>query len=332
MVPIKNGSFLIIGGASLIGSHIAEQLVEGGAARVVIFDNFSLGTPENVHHLADNPKVEIKKGDVTRLPETVNAMEGIGGVFLVAGLLTTPLAADVWAGVDVNVKGLQNTLDAARWKGVGKVVFSSSVGVYAGTATDRYDECTPLTITQTNPASAIYGASKALGEALCRFYDQNFGLPSVFLRYCSVYGERLHRRSLNAPFILDVYAKVRRGEAPVIPGDGSEVHDYVHVADCARANLMAMESAVSGEAFNISSELETSTTELVQHILTAMKSDLVPVHGQDARAITFTTSRHLNYVRGKARDMLGWEPRIGVAEGIARMVAYLDETGGEGPA
>ncbi len=331
MVPVKNGSFLIAGGASLIGSHIAEQLVEGGARRVVILDNYSLGTPDNVRHLARNPAVEIRKGDITRLPETVNAMEGIEGVFLVAGVLTTPLAADVWMGVDVNVKGLQNVLDAARWQGARKVVFSSSVGVYAGTSTDEYGEDTPLTFTKANPASAIYGASKAMGEALCRFYEQKFGLHSVFLRYCSVYGERLHRRSLNAPFILDVYAKVKRGEAPVIPGDGSEVHDYIHVADCARANLMAMESAVSGEAFNISSEHETSTSELVGHILKAMKSDLVPIHGEDERKITFTTSKHLNYVRGKARDMLGWEPQIRVAEGIERMIAYLDECGGEVP-
>src|SRR3546814_7282621 len=68
----------------------------------------------------------------------MNAMEGIQGVFLVAGVLTTPLAADIWMGVNVNVKGLQNVLDAARWRGAGKVVFSSSVGVYAGTSADEY--------------------------------------------------------------------------------------------------------------------------------------------------------------------------------------------------
>src|SRR3546814_4425007 len=114
MVPIKNGRFLIAGGASLIGSHIAEQLVAGGAARVVILDNYSLGTPDNIRHLANHPGVEIRKGDITRLPETMNAMEGIQGVFLVAGVLTTPLAADIWMGVDVNVKGLQKDRKSTR--------------------------------------------------------------------------------------------------------------------------------------------------------------------------------------------------------------------------
>src|SRR4029077_20078082 len=96
----------------------------------------------------------------------------------------------------------------------------------------------------------LYSCTKMIGEAIGKLYAAKHGVQSISLRYSTVYGERQHFRGVNALYIIENYDRIARGERPTITGDGSEVHDYIHVSDVARANVMAMASDVTGETFN----------------------------------------------------------------------------------
>ena len=127
------------------------------------------------------------------------------------------------------------------------MIFSSSIAAYGEPTADIIDETTPWTWSNLQPGAALYAASKSMGENIGKLYHDRHGVKSVSLRYSSVYGERQHLRAVNSVYIIDTYDRLKRGERPIIPDDGREVHDYIHVADVARANLVAMESDVSRE-------------------------------------------------------------------------------------
>lgn len=321
-MKISGGTFLITGGASLVGSHIAEQLLAQGAGKVILFDNFSLGSPDTVAFLSDNPKVKLVRGDVLRINELYDAFEGVDGVFAVAAFLTLPLAQNPWLGLDVNVRGIQNVLDACRFRGVKKVILSSSVAVYGEGKVKDVTEDLPFDWQSLPPAGCIYGATKIIGENLCRMYQQRYGLDYLVMRYSTVYGERQHYRGVNALYIIEAYDAIAAGEAPVLPGDGSEVHDYVYVGDVARANVMGMESAASGESLNVVSGVDTSLNDIVAILLRITGSNQKAQYRDDPGKVRFTTSTKLGFNPGKAKKVMGWEPKTSVEDGIKRLVAW----------
>jgi UDP-glucose 4-epimerase len=322
-MELKGKSFLITGGASLIGSHIATQLLDAGVSRIVLFDNLSLGSEEAIAHLMGNAKVSLVRGDILRMHQLMEAMNGIDGVFAVAGFLTLPLSRDPWIGTEVNVRGHHTLLEASRWSGVKKVVFSSSAAVY-GTPLGLINEDHPFNTQGIGAAGRIYGATKIIGEALCKYYYQNYNLDYVALRYSTVYGERQHYRGVNALFITESYDRVRKGLPPLLPGDGSEVHDYVYVGDVARANIMSMASNITDEAFTITSGVETDLNQLAAIILRLTGSKLKPEYSTDTRVVAFTTTSELKYSRAKAEKMLGWVPQVDIEEGVRRLVAWRE--------
>ena len=129
-MQIQDNKFVITGGASLIGSHVADRLLAEGAGEVVLLDNFSLGTPETVGHLEGDSRVKLLKGDILRINELYDTFKGASGVFAIAGFLTIPMSQNPPLGLAVNVEGQVNTFEACRYAGVKKVVFSSSIAAY----------------------------------------------------------------------------------------------------------------------------------------------------------------------------------------------------------
>ncbi|MFC7540306.1 NAD-dependent epimerase/dehydratase family protein [Siccirubricoccus deserti] len=197
MLAVTGKAYLITG-ASLIGSHLTDALLAGGAAEVRLLDNFALGTSDTIAHLMDDPRVKLIRGDVLRLNEVLEASQGADGIFALAGFLTIPMLATPSLGVQVNTIGLLNTLEAARFAGVRRLVFSSSVAAYGNTEAEVLAEDAPTVITTLSPVSAVYGVSKLFGESLCRLYAQKYGMQFNALRFGSVYGERQHARAVNA--------------------------------------------------------------------------------------------------------------------------------------
>lgn len=322
-MQIDGGRFVITGGASLIGSHVADRLLAEGAGEVILLDNFALGTPETVAHLNGDARVRLVKGDILRINELYDAFRGADGVFAIAGFLTLPLSQNPPLGLAVNVEGQVNTFEACRYAGVKKVVFSSSIAAYGEPEGDGViDESAPANLANYQPGSMLYSCTKLIGEALCKLYSAKHGVDGIALRYATVYGERQHYRGVNALYIIQNYDRIRRGERPTLPGDGSEVHDYIHVADVARANVMAMASDVTGEVFNVVSGVETTVKRIAEILLDLADSDLEPLYADDAGAVKATSSASLKLSREKIRAMIGWEPEVAVEEGIRRLTEW----------
>jgi UDP-glucose 4-epimerase len=325
---VAGKTFLLSGGASLVGSHLADALLASGAAHVRLFDNLSLGTPETIEHLAGDSRVTVIRGDILRLNELIDAARGADGMFALAGFLTLPLSQNPPLGIAVNTMGMVNTMEAARISAVKRVVFASSLSAYGNTTGDSIDESTPFAGEGLTPASAMYGSSKVLGEAIGFFYEQKHNIQFNALRFSSIYGERQHLRAVNALYIVQAYEQIRQGKAPVIIGDGTEVHDYIHVADVARACVAAMESDSSGQMFNISTGVDTTLTEIVCTLLDlSERKDLVPQYREDTRAVRSSSVTRLNIKRDKAERLLRWKPEVAVREGIGRLIKWRELQG-----
>ena len=243
-VPIKGGRFLIVGGASLVGSATAELLLAEGAAEVKILDNFFQGSADNLKHLAGDARLKTVQGDVLRLPQLIEATRGVDGVLHLAAVMSLTMDRDPWTGLDVNIRGTQNVIEASCITGVRKLVFASSNAVYGygpGVSGDLV-ETTPFHSAGAPPAAILYGASKIVGEQLCRDAHAKRGLNYVVVRYSTVYGERQHYRAANALYIIETYDRVRQGQRPRVIGDGSETKHFLNVSDAARANMAAFAS------------------------------------------------------------------------------------------
>lgn len=325
-MDIANRRFLITG-ASLIGSHVAEHLLQAGAKEVVFFDNLSLVSEGLIAELLADRRVRLVRGDIRNIHQLLEAMAGIDGVFATAAFITNPLHRDPLTGIQVNVIGHQMVLEACRWSGVKKIIYSSSVGLYGAPAADEITEEHPLNYAGLPPAAALYAAGKVMGEQLCRIYQERYGVDYVALRYATVYGERQHKRGINSLIILDAYQRIRQGLPPQIPGDGTETHDYVHVSDTAHANILAMAGAVKGESFTIATGVETSYNELYRVVLKLCGSNLEPEHVGAPERVRGVTTAHLRFSREKAERLLGWTPKVGLEEGVRRLLEWGKLTG-----
>jgi UDP-glucose 4-epimerase len=323
-MKIEGGKFVITGGVSLIGSHLAEQLLRQNASEIVLFDNYSLSTPDTVKAIAGDSRIKLVRGDILHVNELYDALGEASGVFAVAGFLTLPLSQNPPLGLAVNIQGMVNIYEACRYGGVKKVIFSSSVAAYGDTQAELVDEDSPFNWSKQQPAVALYSASKVLGEAVGKLYRDRHGIESISLRYSSVYGERQHQRALNTVYILDTFDKVRRNEPPIIPDDGLEVHDYIHAEDVARANVMAMASNCTTGSFNVVTGVSTTLNRLVEIITQVAGSDIKPQHKSDPTKVRGSSSKNFRFSNSRIETEIGWNPQISIEEGIARVIRWRE--------
>jgi UDP-glucose 4-epimerase len=209
-------------------------------------------------------------------------------------------------------------LDAARAAGVSKVVAASSASVYgmAETFPTREDH-------HPYNNETWYGASKVMMEGLLRSYRAMFGVPYVALRYFNVYGPRMDVHGKYTEVLIRWMERIAAGEPPLILGDGTQTMDFVYIDDVARANVLALASAVSDEVFNVASGTETSLEELALALLGVMGSELRPMYGPDRKVNP--VSRRLADTR-KAEEMLHFKATVGLREGLERLVQWWQAT------
>jgi UDP-glucose 4-epimerase len=324
---IDGKRFLVIGGASLIGSHLTQSLLGAGAREVVLFDNYSLGSTAITDALGRDPAVRAIKGDVLKLNQVLDAARDVDGIFLLAAFLTLPLADAPAVGAEVNIMGTVNTLEAARILGGKKVVLASSIATYGTNVHGPVDETTPFGSAGVSPAYGAYAASKLMGEHLGRLYAQKHAVPFCAARFSTVYGENQHGRGVNALYILEAIQRVRAGQRPQIRDTGEEAHDFIHASDAARGMMLIMAKGQSGESYNLSTGRSTSVKEVVALVLTDLGSSLEPEHVTDTRAARSTAHHDLRISNAKAREALGWSPQVSLADGISRLRRWIETRG-----
>ncbi len=313
-------TYLITGGAGFIGSNLASALLAAGS-KVRVFDNFLTGKRENLAGLAEKhgPSFELIEGDLRDLGACRRAVEGAEFVLHQGALPSVPRSvADPVLTSEINVGGTVNLLVAARDAGVRRVVFAASSSAYGDTPElPKRESMTP------NPKSP-YAAQKLAGEHFMRIFFEVYGLETVALRYFNVFGPRQDPASTYAAVIPRFITSVLSGEAPTIYGDGGQTRDFTFVDNVVGANLAACEApkAACGKVFNIACGERISLLDILEIVYGLAGKRVKPrfeaARPGDVRDSLADISR--------AKELLGYDPKVGFAHGLARTFAFFSRT------
>jgi UDP-glucose 4-epimerase len=314
-MDINGSSILVTGGCGLVGSTTIDLLLrDHSPKRIVILDNLNRGTLANVEQALKDPRVTLLREDIRDVAAIRRATEGMDAVIHMATLRITACAAEPREALEVMCDGSFNVLEAAQMMGVKKFVTASTASIYglADTFPTREDH---------HPYNnrTWYGASKIMLEGLLRSFNEMYGLPYVALRYFNVYGPRMDIHGKYTEVLIRWMERISAGQPPLILGDGKTTMDFVYIEDVARSNILALQSDVSDEVFNVASGTETSLNELADALLRVMGSNLRPEYGPERKVNP--VSRRLADTT-KAERMLGFKAEVGLEEGLRRLVAW----------
>lgn len=349
---IGSGTVLITGGAGFVGSHLADELLEAGY-RVRALDNLG----EQVHGASISrpaylsPEVELIRGDVRDAQTVARALRGVDAVFHFAAAVGVGQSMyEIERYTDVNARGTAVLLEALTRAPVGRLVVASSMSVYgeglyrtaAGetvSAVQRTPEqlrrgewepteqgrpLQPMPTPETKPAvpSSVYALSKYDQETLCLLIGRAYGIPTVALRFFNIYGTR---QALSNPYtgVLAIFAaRYLNWRAPLIFEDGRQRRDFVNVHDIARACRLTLQTEhVGGYTFNIGSGRAMSVIEIAEAMANALGID--DIEAQITGKFRVGDIRHCYADIEQARRVLGFEPRVDLAEGLAELVEWL---------
>ena len=303
---------MLIGGAGLVGSHIVDQLVSEPVSEIVVYDNFVRGTRENLASALKSAKVRVVEGSMTDRESLRRELKGIDGVFLLASLWLGECVNEPRSAWEVNTLGTWNVVEACLAAGVQRIVYSSSASVYGNAVV------TPMTEEHPFNNRTTYGATKIANEQMLRAMYEQHKLPYIGMRYMNIYGPRMDYEGTYVSVIMKVLDKIFAGERPVVFGDGTQVYDFIHVHDIARANILGMKADCADENFNIGMGVGTTINELVQTLLQLTGSNLEIEYKPQAQS--FVTHRIGS--TEKAERLLGFRATVPLNDGLRTVVDW----------
>jgi len=298
---------LVTGGAGFIASHVSDAFIAKGH-EVVIVDNLSTGKKSYI-----NPQAKFIEADITNKEQIQEVIRTEKPEILdlhAAHIQVGYSVKDPQFDAQNNILGMLNIMEAAKDSGVKRVLFASTGGAMYG------NKPTPFVETLKEEPLSPYGISKRAGELYLNFYHELYGIPYCVLRYSNVYGERQnpHGESGVVAIFMEM---IHEGKKPVINGDGSHTRDYVYVGDVVDANLRALESEYVGY-LNIGTQTETSTQDVFRKVVKEMGADIEETHGPERPGEQVSSSLNAQ----KAKEVLGWEPKVTLDEGIKKVAAW----------
>ena len=309
--------YLVTGGAGFIGSHIAERLLRDGND-VRVLDNLSTGRQGNLDAIvavAPAGRFEWLEGDVRSIETCRRACEGVDFVIHQAALpsvqrsIENPVETD-----EVNVGGFVALLKAAHENRVRRVVAASSSSVYGDTPTLPKTESMPLA-----PLSP-YAMSKVAAEGYARVFARTYGLPTVSLRYFNVFGPRQDPTSAYAAVIPAFTDALLSGRRPKVYGTGEQSRDFTFIDNVVQANLSACAKGEgAGEAVNIAGGSQCPLLELLAALGRAAGAPADPQFFPRRPGDVLHSYADI----GAARKLLGYQPTVGLDEGLMRTVEHF---------
>jgi UDP-glucose 4-epimerase len=315
---LSGSKILVIGGAGFIGSHVVEALLETDVAEVVVFDNFSRGTRDNLTTALADTRCRIypNGGDIRDTDILDDAMRDCDGVIHLAAMWLLHCLDFPRTAFEVNIAGTFNVLEACIRHRVKRLVYSSSASVYGDALHAPMDEDHPFNNRN------FYGATKISGEAMCRAFHTRHGLSYVGLRYMNVYGPRQDQRATYTGVIPTLLNAIDANEAPKIHGDGTQVYDFVYVSDVAKANVLAIQADVEDTFYNVGTGVQTTIRSLVSHILKVSKSSLSPIYLPYSEADVRQQVKNRVGSTDAATEDLEFTYSISLAQGLERLVVW----------
>lgn len=305
---------LVTGGAGFIGSHLVDALLARGDD-VSVMDNFSHGKRDNLAAASATGRLRIVEEDALSCDFMSLCAEVQPEVIfhLAAQIDVRSSVADPVHDAEMNVLSTIRLAEAARQAGVRKIVFTSSGGAIYGVP-----ESFPVSEEQPVRPMSPYAASKATGETYLNMYRRLYGLDCSHIAPANVYGPRQDPHGEAG--VVAIFARNLLAGAPTaVFGEGSNTRDYVYVGDVVRAFVAASGERGSGMRFNIGTGVETTDRELHTLVARAVGVDdspeFKPARTGDVPRSALDSTR--------ARRVLGWEPTVDIAEGVARTVDYF---------
>ena len=309
-------NILITGGAGFIGSNITEFLLTNTKVnKVRILDNLSTGNKNNITSFIGD-KVEFMYGDITNLETCRKACEGMDRICHQAALGSVPRSInDPLSSHQSNVNGFLNILLAAKEKGIKRVVYASSSSVYG----DHPN--LPKVEHKTGNVLSPYAGTKAIDELYAGLFNKCYGMECIGLRYFNIFGPRQDPNGAYAAVIPKFINLMKQGERPKINGDGSFSRDFTYVTNAVQANYLGLTTENEecfGEAFNIGAGGRFSILEMFNIIKEELKLDMEPIFGENRAG----DIPHSNADISKAKNMLGYDPKVLFDGGIIRTIRY----------
>ena len=310
---MKPRQALVTGGAGFIGSHVVDRLLADGA-EVIVYDNFTTGSPRNLASHVGDPRMRIVEADVLDLPRLSAEMRGCDSVFHFQA------NADVRGGIartrvdlEQNTIGTWNVLEAMRGAGAGTIVFASSATVYGEPTVFPTPETSFLCQT------SLYGASKLAGEAMIEAYSEYFGIRALIFRFVSWIGPR-YSHGVVADFVQKLRADSGRLE---ILGDGRQRKSYLHVSDGVAGIFLVLERATDTKAvFNLGHNVDIDVLTVARIVTSELGLADVRFETTGGERGWLGDSPLVHLDTGKIKS-LGWRPRISIPEGIRDTVRFL---------
>lgn len=284
---------LVTGGAGFIGSFLVEDLLASGC-EVVILDNLSTGTRERVA-----PGAQLIVGDTRDEAACERAAAGCDGIVHLAAAVSVRASIEQFhADAECNIMGTLSVLRSAKRAKVKKIVYASSMAVYADS--ERPD---PIPETWPTRPDSPYGTSKLAGELYTLLVGRDAGIPAVALRYFNTYGPR----QSFTPYVgvVTIFInKLLKGEIPTIFGDGEQCRDFIYVKDISNATRLALESDVRGEVFNVGTGNATTVNQIATQLMARLAPGKQPAYAPAQPGELRNSIANIN----KARRLLGYEP------------------------
>ncbi|MBV9817439.1 MAG: NAD-dependent epimerase/dehydratase family protein [Solirubrobacterales bacterium] len=299
MAELSNRHVLVTGGGGFVGAPTVRALLAQGAV-VRVLDAVASDRLEGL-------ECELVVGDISDQDTVAAACRGIELVVHLAVLPLNLANADPATAFATNVRGSFNVFDAAGRAGVSRVVYSSASSAYG--PTDAY----PIVEDQPLRPTAFYPASKAAAEMLLRGLAGTYGYSFIVLRYMNVYGP-----GQTAGVVPAVARSLLAGNRPRLTGDGSQAFDFVHIEDCAQANMLSIAAESSGAELNVGSGEATSLNALVATMTDLLGADLQPEYdGPVSSAPPRVGSIE------RARQLIGYRPQVALRDGMADVLDAL---------
>jgi UDP-glucose 4-epimerase len=313
--PLSKKRIVVTGGAGFLGSHVAKLLIETDN-HVVVFDDFSNGKSLHLQPLADHPKLEVIRGDVTNIEDVRKAFAGCDIVIHLAVLCLRQSIKDPHRVNDVIVKGTLNCLEVARRNQVECFLNCSSSEVYGTANSIPMNEEHPL-----HPETP-YASAKVAQDMYVYSYGRTYGLPWTTIRPFNMYGPNSHWQGHRGELIPKMIVRAMNQAPLILFGDGSQTRDFTYVRDAAKAVVaVAAEPASRNTSINFCSASETSIRQIAELICSFF--DLDPkrfIHQQPPRP--GDVQRHFGD-NSKFKKMVGFAPETSLSEGLRHTIAWF---------